>query len=56
MAQVELRDEAGQTTLMFMVRQCVPVTCAGPTPNAKGSGIVAIEDLLLEAEGYQVIS
>ena len=49
--KVTLRDEAGSEVQVWTLRQAVPMKYTGPNLNAKGSGDVAMEELVLAAEG-----
>ncbi len=48
---VTLNDEAGQKVQSWTLTGCVPMKYTGPTLAAKGGGDVAMEELVLSAEG-----
>lgn len=48
---ITLRDEAGQDKQSWTLRGVIPLKWSGPTLAAKGGGDVAMEELVLSAEG-----
>jgi phage tail-like protein len=50
---ITLRDEAGQDVESWTLRGVVPMKYTGPTFAAKGGGDVAMEELVLSAEGLE---
>ena len=48
---ITLRDEAGQDVQSWMLHNVVPMKYTGPTLAGKGDGEVAMEELVLAAEG-----
>lgn len=48
---ITLRDEAGGDVQSWTLRRVVPLKYSGPTLTAKGGGDVAMEELVLSAEG-----
>ena len=48
---ITLRDEAGKDVQSWTLRGVVPLQDTGPTLAAKGGGDVAMEELVLSAEG-----
>lgn len=48
---ISLRDEAGQTVQSWKLRGVVPMKYTGPTLTGKGGTDVAMEELVLSAEG-----
>jgi phage tail-like protein len=48
---ITLRDEAGEDVESWTLRNVVPMKYTGPTLAAKGGGDVAMEELVLSAEG-----
>ena len=50
---ITLRDEAGQDQMRWLLRRVVPLKWTGPTLNGKGGGDVAMEELVLSAEGLE---
>lgn len=48
---ITLRDEAGQDVQSWTLRGVIPLKYTGPTLAAKGGGDVAMEELVLSAEG-----
>lgn len=48
---ITLRDEAGDDVQKWTLRGTVPLKYTGPTLAAKGGGDVAMEELVLSAEG-----
>jgi phage tail-like protein len=51
---ITLRDEAGQNVQAWKLRGVVPLKYTGPTFAAKGGGDVAMEELVLSAEGLEI--
>lgn len=51
---VTLRDEVGNDVQSWILRGVVPTKYTGPTLAAKGGGDVAMEELVLAAEGLDV--
>jgi len=51
---ITLRDEAGDTVEAWTLRNVVPTKYTGPTLAAKGGGDVAMEELVLSAEGLDL--
>ncbi|HEU4386431.1 MAG TPA: phage tail protein [Blastocatellia bacterium] len=49
--KITLRDEAGNDVESWSLRKVVPMKYTGPTLAAKGGGDVAMEELVLSAEG-----
>ncbi len=49
-----LRDEAGNPVETWMLRGVIPMKYTGPTLAAKGGGDVAMEELVLSAEGMEL--
>jgi phage tail-like protein len=50
---ITLRDEAGQDKQSWTLRGTIPLKYTGPTLAAKGGGDVAMEELVLSAEGLE---
>jgi phage tail-like protein len=50
---ITLRDEAGQDVESWTLHGVVPMKYTGPTFAAKGGGDVAMEELVLSAEGLE---
>jgi phage tail-like protein len=50
---ITLRDEAGQDVGSWTLNRVVPLKYTGPTLAAKGGGDVAMEELVLSAEGLE---
>ena len=48
---IEMRDEAGDSVQKWTLRNALPLKYTGPTLAAKGGGDVAMEELVLAAEG-----
>jgi len=53
---ITLRDEAGQAVQKWLLRGVIPMKYTGPTLAAKGGGDVAMEELVLSAEGLEIES
>jgi phage tail-like protein len=51
---VTLRDEAGNNVQVWQLRSVVPMKYTGPTLAGKGGGEVAMEELVLSVEGYEI--
>ena len=51
---ITLHDEAGGTVQSWVLRKVTPLKYAGPTLAAKGGGDVAMEELVLSAEGLEI--
>ncbi len=51
---ITLRDEAGNSVQQWKLRNVVPMKYTGPTLAGKGGGEVAMEELVLAAEGYEI--
>jgi phage tail-like protein len=51
---ITLRDEAGESVQTWKLRNVVPMKYTGPTLAAKGGGDVAMEELVLSAEGLDL--
>jgi len=51
---ITMMDEANQTTVMrWTLQNSVPIKYTGPSLNAKGGSDVAMEELVLSAEGIR---
>lgn len=50
---ITLRDEAGQDIQSWTLTHVIPLKYTGPTLAAKASGDVAMEELVLSAEGME---
>jgi len=55
-AIITLRDEAGAPVQKWTLFNCAPMKYTGPTLAAKGGGDVAMEELVLSAEGFELES
>jgi phage tail-like protein len=53
---ITLLDEAGDRVESWVLRNVVPMKYTGPTLAAKGGGDVAMEELVLSAEGIDLES
>jgi phage tail-like protein len=53
---ITLRDEAGNPMQSWKLRNVVPMKYTGPTLAGKGGGEVAMEELVLSAEGFEIAS
>jgi len=53
---ITLLDEARNAVQTWMLRNVIPMKYTGPTLAAKGGGDVAMEELVLSAEGLEVES
>jgi phage tail-like protein len=51
---ITLRDEAGHPQQSWKLRNAVPKKYAGPPLAGKGGGEVAMEELVLAAEGFEI--
>ena len=51
---ITLRDEAGNDVQSWKLRNVLPMKYTGPTLAAKGGGDVAMEELVLAAEGFEI--
>jgi phage tail-like protein len=51
---ITLLDEAGAPVQQWKLRRVVPMKYTGPTLAGKGGGEVAMEELVLAAEGYEI--
>lgn len=51
---ITLLDEARNPVQTWMLRNAIPMKYTGPTLAAKGGGDVAMEELVLSAEGLEV--
>jgi phage tail-like protein len=51
---ITLRDEAGENVESWTLNNVVPMKWTGPTLAAKGGGDVAMEELVLAAEGIDL--
>ena len=51
---ITLRNESGQDVQSWKLRGVFPLKYTGPTLAAKGGGDVAMEELVLSAEGYEI--
>ena len=51
---ITLMDEARNPVQTWMLRNVIPMKYTGPTLAAKGGGDVAMEELVLAAEGMEV--
>ena len=51
---IQLRDEAGTPVQQWKLRNVVPMKYTGPTLAGKGGGEVAMEELVLSAEGFEI--
>jgi len=50
---ITLKDETGKSVRSWKLQQVVPMKYTGPTLAAKGGGDVAMEELVLSAEGIE---
>lgn len=53
---ITLRDEASNPVQIYKLYGVTPKGLNGPALNAKGSGDLAIEELVLAVEGYEITS
>lgn len=51
---ITLRDEAANPVQQWKLRNAVPMKYTGPALAGKGGGEVAMEELVLSAEGYEI--
>jgi phage tail-like protein len=51
---ITLRDEAANPVQKYTLRNAVPMKYTGPTLAGKGAGDVAMEELVLSAEGFEI--
>jgi phage tail-like protein len=51
---ITLRDEANNPVQSWKLRNVVPMKYTGPALAGKGGGEVAMEELLLSAEGFEI--
>jgi phage tail-like protein len=51
---ITLRDEASNPVQQWKLRNVVPMKYTGPTLAGKGGGEVAMEELVLSAERYEI--
>ena len=51
---ITMRDEAGNPVQQWKLRNVIPMKYTGPTLAGKGGGDVAMEELVLSAEGYEI--
>lgn len=51
---ITMKDEAGEDVQTWILRNTVPSKYTGPTLAAKGGGDVAMEELVLAAEGMDL--
>jgi phage tail-like protein len=51
---IVLQDESGQAQQQWKLRNVIPMKYTGPTLAGKGGGDVAMEELVLSAEGYEI--
>ena len=51
---ITLRDEGANPIQQWKLRNVVPMKYTGPTLAGKGGGEVAMEELVLSAEGYEI--
>lgn len=51
---ITLRDEANKPVQSWKLRNVVPMKYTGPTLAGKGAGEVAMEELVLSAEGFEI--
>jgi phage tail-like protein len=51
---ITLLDESGNPVQQWKLRAVVPMKYTGPTLAGKGGGEVAMEELVLAAEGYEI--
>lgn len=51
---ITLLDEAGKAVQKWLLRKVIPMKYTGPTLAAKGGGDVAMEELVLSAEGLEI--
>jgi phage tail-like protein len=51
---ITLKDEAGKPIQQWKLRSVAPMKYTGPTLAGKGGGDVAMEELVLSVEGYDI--
>ncbi len=51
---ITLCDESGAPVQQWKLRAVIPMKYTGPTLAGKGGGDVAMEELVLSAEGYEI--
>ena len=51
---VTLLDEAHNPVRTWLLRGCIPMKYTGPTLAGKGGGDVAMEEIVLSAEGFEI--
>jgi phage tail-like protein len=51
---ITMRDEAGTPVQAWRLNQCIVMKYTGPTLAAKGGGDVAMEELVISAEGLEL--
>jgi phage tail-like protein len=51
---ITLRDEGSNPVQSWKLRKVVPMKYTGPTLAGKGGGEVAMEELVLSAEGFEI--
>ena len=49
-----LLDEAHNPVRTWLLRGCIPMKYTGTTLAAKGGGDVAMEEIVLSAEGFEI--
>lgn len=52
---VTMRDEAANPVQAWKLRSVAPMKYTGPTLSGKGAGDVAVEELVLSAEGFEIV-
>ena len=52
--RITLHDEAQAPVQSWLLRGCVPMKYTGPTLAGKGGGDVAMEEIVLSAEGFEI--
>lgn len=52
---ITLLDEAGNRQQRWKLRNVIPMKYTGPTLAGKGGGDVAMEELVLSVEGYDIV-
>lgn len=51
---INLLDEAHNPVRTWLLRGCIPMKYTGPTLAGKGGGDVALEEIVLAAEGFEI--
>ncbi|HAY27766.1 MAG TPA: phage tail protein [Candidatus Accumulibacter phosphatis] len=51
---IALLDEAHNPVRTWLLRGCIPMKYTGPTLAGKGGGDVALEEVVLSAEGFEI--